>query len=365
MGRLLGWARTLAAGLVLSLGLGGVGLADVSFAGKTIEWIIPFTRGGGSDTWARFNAPFLARHLPGNPEVSIVNEPGGGGTRGPNHFMSRARPDGLTVLGTSGSTQFPYLLGDLRVRYDYKDWEVVMVAPTGGVVYVSPDTGVTSADGIENLRDQRLVFASQGPTSLDLVPMLAFRLLGLDVNYVFGYTGRGDGLVAMSRGEVSIDYQTTPSFLLNVAPKVEAGEAVPLMSWGVLDEDGVMQRDPTFPDLPILEEVYEMLHGEPPSGPDYDAYRAFNVAGFAAQKMVVLPRETPEEIVEAWRQAWRDVFADPEYRAVVRSVLGAYEQVTDRAAEALFVAGTTIEPDVRRRILDMLATEYSVRLGDR
>jgi hypothetical protein len=189
--------------------------------------------------------------------------------------------------------------------------------------------------------------------------------IGLDVNYVFGYTGRGDGLVAMSRGEVSIDYQTTPSFLLNVAPRVEAGEAVPLMSWGVLDEDGVMRRDPTFPDLPIVEEVYEMLHGEPPSGPDYDAYRAFNVAGFAAQKMVVLPRETPEEIVEAWRQAWRDVFADPEYQAVVRSVLGAYEQVTDRAAEALFVAGTTIEPDVRRRILDMLATEYSVRLGDR
>jgi hypothetical protein len=39
--------------------------------------------------------------------------------------------------------------------------------------------------------------------------------------------------------------------------------------------------------------------------------------------------------------------------------------VTDRAAEALFVAGTTIEPDVRRRILDMLSKEYSVRLGDR
>ena len=37
---------------------------DNYFAGKTIEWVIPFKEGGGGDTWARFNAPFLARYLP-------------------------------------------------------------------------------------------------------------------------------------------------------------------------------------------------------------------------------------------------------------------------------------------------------------
>ena len=360
---LLRWARGLGAGFALLLSAAPA-LGQVSFEGKTIEWIIPFTQSGGSDTWARFNAPFLSRYLPGNPEIRIVNEPGGGGTRGPNTFASRARPDGLTILGTSGSVQFPYLLGDLRVRYDYKDWEVVMVAPTGGVGYVSPQTGVDGPETIGRLRDQTLVFASQGPTSLDLVPMLAFRLLGLDVSYVFGYTGRGDGLIAMDRGEVSIDYQTTASYLRNVVPMVQAGDAVPLMSWGVLDENGAMQRDPTFPDLPILEEVYEMLHGKPPSGPDYEAFRAFNIAGFAAQKMVILPEGTPPDIVEVWRQAWRDIFADAEYQAEVSAVLGAYEQVTDRAAEALFLEGTTIDPTVRRRILDMLSNEYAVRLSD-
>ena len=364
MGGLLRWSERLGMALALVLGTTAASWGQVSFEGETIEWIIPFTQSGGSDTWARFNAPFLTKHLPGHPQIEIVNEPGGGGTRGPNTFASRARPDGLTILGTSGSSQFPYLLGDLRVRYDYKDWNVVMVAPTGGVVYVSPETGVDGPQTIENLADETLVFASQGPTSLDLVPMLAFRLLGLDVSYVFGYTGRGDGLIAMERGEVNIDYQTTASYLRNVEPLVAAGEAVPLMSWGVLDENGEMQRDPTFPDLPILEEVYEMMHGEPPSGPDYDAYRAFNIAGFAAQKMVILPEGTPPEIVETWRQAWRDIFDDPAYQASVSRVLGAYEQVTDRAAEALFVEGTTIDPDVRGRILDMLANEYAVRLSD-
>ncbi|MET3923906.1 tripartite tricarboxylate transporter substrate-binding protein [Devosia sp. 2618] len=356
------YATRLVAGAIFALGLAGNARADISFSGETIDWIIPFAETGGSDTWARFNAPFLARHLPGNPEIRVINESGGGGTRGPNIFAGRTRADGLTILGTSGSTQFPYLLGDLRVRYDYSDWEPVMVAPTGGVVYVSAETGISSFEDVAKLGDQRLVFASQGPTSLDLVPMLAFRLLGFDVHYVFGYTGRGDGLVAMDRGEVNIDYQTTASFLRNVAPTVDAGEAIPLMTWGILDEHGQMQRDPTFPDLPIVEEVYQALHGRVPAGPAYESYRAFNIAGFAAQKMVVLRNDTPEEIIEVWRQAWRDTFEDPEYIDSVKSILGEYEQVTDRGAQTLFTAGTTIEPKVRHLVLDMLSREYAVRL---
>ena len=338
--------------------------ADVSFEGETIEWIIPFGTGGGSDTWARFNAPFLSQHLPGNPNVVVVNEPGGGSTRGTNLFTQRAQPDGLTILGTSGSTQFPYLLGDPRVQYEYQDWEVVMVAPTGGVAYTTPDTGVESVEDIGALREIPLTYASQGATSLDLVPMLGFELLGFDVNYVFGFGGRGDGRLAFERGETNIDYQTSSAYLSNVVPLVEQGEAVPLFTWGVLDADGNPARDPTFPDLPILEEVYEMLNGEPPSGPEYEAYQAFNVAGFAAQKMVFLPEGTDAEIVEAYRQAFRDIFEDPEYQASVEDVLGAYEQVTDEAAEALFARGTQIGDDVRARVVDMLETEYNVTLGD-
>lgn len=339
-------------------------MADTTFEGKTIKWIVPFAESGGSDTWARFNAKFLSRHLPGKPMIEIINEPGGSGTRGPNTFARKAKPNGLTVLGTSGSTQFPYLLGDLRVQYDYRDWEVLAVAPTGGVIYVAPETGVDGTESIKKLLGQTLVFPSQGPTSLDLVPMLAFRLLGLDVSYVFGYMGRHDGIVAMDRDEATIDYQTTASYLRNVLPRVHDGRAVPLMSLGVLDEDGSIVRDPTFPDLPTVEEVYEMLHGEPPSGIDYDAYRTFKIAGFAGQKMVVLPQETPAEIIEVWRQAWRDTLSDPEYRATVHSVLGAYEQVTDRAAELLFREATTIEPHSRRYIIDLLSNEYAVRLRE-
>lgn len=354
----------LALGAVAALGLAAPAFAEVSFAGKTIEWIIPFSAGGGSDTWARFNAPLLSKYLPGSPTVVVVNEPGGGSTKGTNLFAARAKSDGLTILGTSGSTQFPYLLGDPRVRYEYADWKVVMAAPTGGVVYASPSTGVAGADDIGKLAGQKLVYASQGATSLDLVPLLGLKLMGFDVQHVFGFKGRGDGRLAFERGETNIDYQTSSAYIKNVQPLVESGAAVPLFSWGTLDEDGNLVRDPTFPDLPHFGEAYQTLTGKAPEGPEYDAYFAFFTAGFPAQKMVFLPKDTPQEIVDAYQAAVEAMKQDPDYQANKTAVLGTYEQVTGKAAQALFNKGTTISPELRKQVVDMLSADYGVKLGE-
>lgn len=69
MTRLFNTTRRGAIGLAIcaatTIAVGTPAAAEVSFEGKTIEWIIPFSPGGGSDTWARFNAPLLSKYLPG------------------------------------------------------------------------------------------------------------------------------------------------------------------------------------------------------------------------------------------------------------------------------------------------------------
>ncbi|MGH8519258.1 MAG: tricarboxylate transporter, partial [Panacagrimonas sp.] len=79
-------------------------LPAADFAGKTIEFVIPFATAGGSDVWARFFAPYLSENLPGKPTVVVKNVPGGGSITGTNQFVQRAKPDGLSILGNSGST---------------------------------------------------------------------------------------------------------------------------------------------------------------------------------------------------------------------------------------------------------------------
>jgi len=332
------------------------------FSGKTIEWVVPFNPGGGTDTWARFNAPFFQKYLPGNPTVAVENIPGGASIVGANQFAARAEPDGTRIIGTSGSTQFPFLLEDARVRYDYADWTTFVASPTGGVVYVKPGLGIESASELDELQDAQLTYASQGPTSLDLVPLLAFRMLNLDVEHVFGFKGRAEGRIAFQRGETNIDYQTTSSYLKNVEPLVKRGEAIPLFSWGALDEEGNIVRDPTFPDLPHFAEVYQKLTGNELKGTRWDAYRAFFISGFAAQKMGFVPEDTPPEIVHAYQDAVRKMRKDPEYQKRKQAVLGEYEQVTGEAAKRLKELGTQVSPEARRFVIDMLKEDFNVDL---
>jgi len=347
--------------LTLSVALASFSARAADFTGKTITLMVPFPTGGGVDLWARFNAPLLARHLPGKPTIVVKNSPGGGSTSGANLFTQIAKPDGLTLLASSASTQFPYLLGDPRVKYDYKDWRVVLAGPTGGAAYVSAKFGAKSVRDIDKLKGVELFFASPGPTALELVSLLGFRQLGLNVNHIFGVVGRAEGLLGFERGEFTIDSQTTTAYLRRSAGLVQSGDAAPLFSWGVLDKSGQLARDPNFPDLPHIGEAYEIVHGKKPSGIEWDAFMAFLVSGFPAQKLLVLPKGTSDELVEAYRAAVREMLKDPEYIARRDEVIGEYEQVTDAQAEKLYKDGTSISPEARDWVRAFLAKTYQVK----
>jgi tripartite-type tricarboxylate transporter receptor subunit TctC len=353
----------IAALLMTSAPAGGPTPAQAAdFAGKTVEWIIPFGVGGGSDKWARFYAPWIGKALPGEPTVVVKNEPGGGSITATYRFAARAKPDGLTFIGTSGSTQFPYLLGDRRVKYEYKDWPIFLASATGGVVYISTSFGVKSAKDIISLKDKKLLYGSSGATSLDLVPILGFELLGLNVEPVFGIKSRGDARLGLERGELTIDYQTTSAYLSQVVPLVKEGKVVPLWSWGTLDADGNLARDPTVPDLPHFGEVYEAITGKKPSGSAWNAWQAFFVAGFPGQKMAFLPKGTPKDIVDAYRGAMTKAFSDPGFKAGSRKALGVYPQFTGAAAEKTMVRATRIDADDRNWVRDWLKRRFQVEL---
>ena len=352
--------RPVAAALSALLALSAPVAAAADFSGETVEWTVPFKEGGGTSRVAQFYAPMLAKHLPGKPDVVVKNIPGGGSTTGANQFAQRAKPDGLHIILTSGSTQFPFLLGDPRVQYDYADWRVVLGSPTGGVAYVSPDLGIADADELGQFKGGRLIYGSQGATSLDLIPLLAFELLGLEVDAVFGMKSRGEGRLAYERGESNIDYQTTSAYLKNVVPLVAEGKAIPLMSWGAFDADGNLARDPTFPDLPHFAEVYEGVGGDMNSEA-FKAWKAFFAAGFPAQKMVFLPRETPDDIAAAYQKAFEDVLASGEFKEKSGKALGKYKQVTGAQAETLKGIATTIEPSAREWVRNWLTEKYQVK----
>jgi tripartite-type tricarboxylate transporter receptor subunit TctC len=350
-----------AAAAALTLGVFATPASAFDYSGKRVEMIIPYGTGGGSDVWARFFAPRLTAALPGNPTIVVRNIPGGGSITGTNQFAERAKPDGLTVLGTSGSTQFPYLLGDPRVRYDYRDWVPILVSPVGGVVFARPELGATSAADIKNIRGKRLVVGSQGATALDLLMALSFDILGFDLQIVYGMKGRGPARLAFERGESTLDWQTTPAYFRSVQPLVEAGNAVPLFSYGSIDDNGNLIRDANFPSLPHLGEVYRMTHGKDPRGPAWNAWMAFFAAGFAAQKIIVLHKDTPQEIINVWHAAVKQVVSAPDFNDAAEKALGDARQGIGPQAATLYKLATEIDSESRNWVRNWLTQKHNVK----
>ena len=333
---------------------------EVDFSGEKITWIIPFKVGGGSDVWARLYAPFFQKYLPGNPVVAIKNMPGGGSITGGNFFHQRVKSkDGTTIFGSSGSTSFPYLLGNGKVKYDFSKYHVVFASPVGGVAYINPELGVKTAADLKGFTKD-LQYASQGATSLDIVPLLAFDMLGLNVKAIFGYKGRGSGRVAFEQGEVNIDYQTSTAYIKNVRPLVEQGSAIPLMTWGILDDDGNVVRDPIEPDLPCFPEVYEMVHGKKPSGQAWNAWKAFFVAGFGIMKATWLPEKTKPEVVTAYRDAAKKIIADSEFQDVVEKSLGGYPQLAGEKAEKAFKQVLSVSAEDKAWVIKWIKDNWDV-----
>ena len=136
--------------LVSTLIAGCVGVAAVTghaqtlqaFPVKPIRLVVPFPVGSPSDVLARTIGPRMSERW-GQPVV-LDNRPGANGVTG-TAIAGKATPDGHTILITSASFVTSAVM-HAKLPYDpRKDFIGVMqLAPSAGVLVVSPSLGVKS-----------------------------------------------------------------------------------------------------------------------------------------------------------------------------------------------------------------------------
>lgn len=355
-------------GLIASalLAAGVVGAAPAfaqgaDFSGKRIEVVVPFAQGGATDVAARFLEPFFEKHLPGNPQVEVVNRAGGGSILGANWFEQNARPDGTTILFTTSSTANPYVLGQREVQYDLASMRIGYSLPFGSVTYVSPATGVQKPADLKSPRVP-LIYGGIAAAASDLPTLLSFEVLDIDVRAVLGFTGRGPIRLAFERGETNLDFQFTPVYMTQVADQVAAGRAIALMTGGSVGEDGrLTARDPAVPDLPSVYEVYKEMHGAEPEGVAWDAYQAIGSVTLSYGLTAYLHKDTPDEIIAAFEEVVAKINADPEFQARSQEVVGGYSLLPPSQVEGPLKAALQPSDEVRNYLRTLLAEKYDVR----
>ena len=298
------------AGLVIP----GHGICQTPFyQGKTINVVYGGGPGSTVDLRFRATAAVLRKHIPGRPTFVIEYMPGGGSRKAGN-YIYRARPDGLT-MGVMLSSFVPAaVLGSSGVLYDI-DKLNYLGSPTSGEPYIFLSRKESRLDSIDKLRSAsgvRIGAQSVGHNLYNIGRILAYVLGMKDPKFVTGFAQGSEVNIAMMQGELDARW-TIQATLVREAPEWIEKK---LVDFHVVNEvpKGKRHPHPVFAQLPDIERLTKS-----------DRERkllAMQRAFVSAGTPFLFPPGTPSDKVQIVRQAMRKTFADPEFHAEFKKLVG-------------------------------------------
>lgn len=290
---------------------------------RPVTVIVPWPAGGSTDMTARVLASQMERFL--GQRIVIVNTPGAGGSIGMKEAWDRPR-DGYTWAANSSTAVISYpLLGQLDVTH--RDWLYFYVLYAPNVVAVpagSPYRTVKDLAEAMRARPGSVRVSSAGAGSSGHLGAETFRLaVGATYRHV-AYAGGAPAVVAAVQGEVEAVMQLS----MEVAEMLRAGRlrALAVMSRTRLTIEG-------YGVIPPITQAF-------PTFPETGSYFG-----------LMLPKDTPGEIVSAVEAAFRAAAEAPAVKLFARQngvvavslsgprALEVTEQKARRVAWVLFEAG--------------------------
>jgi tripartite-type tricarboxylate transporter receptor subunit TctC len=261
--------------------------ASAAYPDKPIRVIVPVSTGGGTDLVARHIAQKLTESW--GQSVIIDNRPGAGGNIGA-HAVSRADPDGYTMMLTYGAniTVNPSLYK--QVPFDpIKDFTpITQVAAAPYLIIVNPSVQARSVRELIALMKQKKEnwsFASAAVGSPDHLSGELFKMMaGVEMENI-PYKGGGPALVDVRGGRVPMSFSTIPAALPHL--KADAVRALAITD---------TKRSKLFPELPTVAETL----------PGYEILTWYGIWG---------PPAMPSAIVDKWYKEVKRIVALPEVNA--------------------------------------------------
>jgi tripartite-type tricarboxylate transporter receptor subunit TctC len=263
-------------------------LSAQEFPSKPINLIIPFGPGGASDLTARTFTE-AARKYFGQP-VIIQLKPGGGGAIA-SDFVSKAAPDGYTLLmgGSGPNSTLPAIEGRSRGPDDFAS--VCRINYNAYLVLVLADSPFkTFQDLIQYTKTNpgKLRFGHTGIWGGADLLWKQIQLKAGITTKIIPYDGGAEALVGLLGGHIDV----TCNFPTNSTPQIKAGK---IRALAVSDS----KRDPDDPDVPTVRE----------GGVD-----VVNTVW----KGVLAPKATPRPIIDKLSQGFKKMMEDKSSVAMIR-----------------------------------------------
>lgn len=200
----------VAAANMAAFGLPAAAQSDLC-SQPTIELVVPWAAGGGTDVHARLIAQPLSERL--GKQVVVVNKAGAGGVVGTTSFVNSAKPNGCSLLMVTGATNTaaPHIFKDLKFKPLEDFAPIVFVALAPNILYVAknaPYRDVQEFIAKAKAAPGSMTYGSGGVgASSHLAGALFAEKAGLQMTHV-PYQGAGPSLAALMGGQVDISVDT-------------------------------------------------------------------------------------------------------------------------------------------------------------
>jgi tripartite-type tricarboxylate transporter receptor subunit TctC len=222
------------------------------YRGKTINLVVGSDAGSGYDAYARLVSRHLGKHIPGNPNFVVQNQPGAGSITMANTLANIGAKDGTVIGAPQSSVAFERLLHLLSPGGKTANFDATKLNWLGTV---AQDTFVvlgwhqSKVKSIEDMLTKDFVIGTSGPnTDGSLIVAVLNKLLGTKIRLITGYNGTAPQLLALERGEIdgsSMAYST----VLTLRPYLHRDNEIK-----VLLQVG-RQKHPDLPNVAFLADL--------------------------------------------------------------------------------------------------------------
>ena len=286
------------------------------YKGKTVTLLVSAPAGSLSDIIARQFAPFYVKHIPGQPEVIVMNMAGAGGMVAAASLQSKQAKDGTVVGVLQRNNLYVRLLDPNQNSFDPR--EINWIGSLDKVYYcmvAMTRSGVTTA---EDLFNKPLIIGATGFSNENrTIPALVNEYLGTKMNIIPGYSDRGEVYLAMERGEVD-GWASTVDGLTVGEPKrmLDDGtmKVLLMLGWDSL---------PSLPDVPNLSGYV--------TDPQTKSLLDFFLLPLQAGRPLAVPKEVPQDRVDALSLAFDETVKDPDFLAAMAAQNYAVDPINGSA----------------------------------
>jgi tripartite-type tricarboxylate transporter receptor subunit TctC len=222
--------RLITVTAVLGLLVGACGDAAEDYPSENFTWVVPYSPGGGFDTYARGFADVMAStELPEGINIQVENiTPIAEALSG---VYSTESDYELAILpmpaAAAQEIQFPDV-----AQWETQDFTILgSMEENAYVVYVAADSPYETWQDLAAASDLSALTVERGSSS-GLATAVAIRSLGLDAELTFGAEGSQEVATALIRGDVDfIVYGTS-----DLIGFIESGDVRPLLFLGLEDQ---------------------------------------------------------------------------------------------------------------------------------